>query len=310
MCTLLVLFLSTIVLGSVSAGGVYCAKTARARAAALGLPYPGVHGAPDLHTPAHHEMHPQSYYKNDHELAETEPNMATYLQHQPGGSPFDEAMHKRAHPRSPDRFLLSHGSYSPSEYITDRELVFPRGQWDSDLTPTFEEVKRVALSTPAEAPSQADLVNWDPQGRYKPFSFVYNEHDLAVDESGPNRHGMSLSRLRLPQSMASRGHGAHQKDPSRYVLGSPHFINKGSGGATPGRGPAFGPGGRIGFSSQLAQHPHRSLNVKPFVQECHLLAVAGRGHFGSHCFTQVLLNRSLPRTLGGGLEIPMERKSR
>lgn len=199
-------------------------------------------------------------------MALTESNVDTHQHNQPGGSPFHDTMHKQAHPWSSDRFRLSHAAYNPSEYTTNRGLGFPRGRSDGDLEPSFEEVKRVALSTLAEAPSQPDLVNWDPQGRYKPVSFVYNEHDLVVDESGPNRRGMSLSRLRPPQSMASRGHGAYQKDLGRSVLGSPHFLNKGNTRAANGRGLVFGSRERTGLPSHLAQYPHRSLNVKPFVQ--------------------------------------------
>ncbi|CAL8288465.1 unnamed protein product [Merluccius merluccius] len=47
-----------------AAGGIYCAKTARARAAALGLDYPGIHGAPGLDDTGQYGVHdylPGSY---------------------------------------------------------------------------------------------------------------------------------------------------------------------------------------------------------------------------------------------------------
>ncbi|KAI9999982.1 hypothetical protein NQD34_011825 [Periophthalmus magnuspinnatus] len=90
----------------VSAGGAYCAKTARARAAALGLDYPGVHGAPDLSGPPpysaqhpsapHHQHFPNNpqppamdyntYYKPPREFPHFQP--AGYGSHSPTQSNF------------------------------------------------------------------------------------------------------------------------------------------------------------------------------------------------------------------------------
>ncbi|XP_042280300.1 uncharacterized protein LOC122986677 [Thunnus albacares] len=269
-----VVFLSTVGLHSVAAGGVYCAKTARARAAAMGLDYPGVHGAPDLLGPAHLGMHrrtiwPLPYYNNA-------PNMAHYKQNQPAVSSLYDRTHKHADPRNAESttFLLRHGTYIPfqSEYTTNQRLSFPRGQSVSNHKSNFEEVKHVAPPTRAEAPGQSDPVNRDPQGRNKPLSFVYNEHDLVVDESVPNRHGMSLSALTLPQS---RGHGAYQRGPglTGYGLGrkipffgSSRFSNKGHVSAVTSQGPAVGRLERTRFPGHLAQALHRRLNVKQFVQ--------------------------------------------
>lgn len=250
--------------------------SAVARAASLGLDYPGVHGAPDIYGPAHHEMHPGTMpfrplpYLNDPELAETEPNMTSYRQNQPGVRSLDARMHNQAHPRSSEStFLLSHDTYSPvqSEYDTDQALSFPRGWSVINRKSNFEEVKHVAPpQTLSEAPGQPDLVNWDPQGRNKPLSFVYNEHDLVVDESVPNRRGMSLSGLPLPQS---RGHGTYRRGVSGYglgrevpVLGLSRFANKDRVRAMTSRGRLK----RIRFPVHLAQPLHGSLNVKQFVQ--------------------------------------------
>ncbi|KAK5861929.1 hypothetical protein PBY51_017366 [Eleginops maclovinus] len=216
MCVLLLVFLSSIVLHSVSAGGVYCAKTARARAAALGLDYPGVHGAPDIYRPAHHGMHhsmmaprPQPENNNDPEMGATEPNMA--YNRQPGVLSLGDRIHGEGQPRS------LHGAYSPvqTEYTTDQVLSLPRGRSLTNHKSNFNQVKHVAPPTLAEALGQPDLVNRDPQGRNKPFSHVYNKHNLLVDKSVPDRHGMSLSRLPLPQS---RGHGAYQRGFIGYGL--------------------------------------------------------------------------------------------
>ena len=74
-------------------------------------------------------------------------------------------------------------------------------------------------------------MNWDPQGRSKSLSFVHSEHDLVVDDTVPNRRGMSLSGLPLPQS---RGRGPYQRDLTGFgqgrevpVLASSSFPNKG-----------------------------------------------------------------------------------
>ncbi|CAI5663542.1 unnamed protein product [Oreochromis niloticus] len=249
MSVLLVGFLSTVVLHSVSAGGAYCAKTARARAAALGLDYPGVHGAPDLSGPAHHGIPPHPY---NHEWFETVPNMATPQQNRPT---FNNVRHRQANLGTSDGFLMTHGTYRPvqSEYATKPVHGFPREQSVSNRGSSFKGVKRVALPTLADAPGQFDLVNRDPQGH----SVVYSEHDLVVDESVPNRRGIFRHALSLPQSW---GHGAYQRALTVHgkepVLGSNHF-NEGHGAAITSSGPPM-------FGSWRYRFP--GLNVKQFVQ--------------------------------------------
>ncbi|KAM6909964.1 uncharacterized protein FYW49_011964 [Xenentodon cancila] len=272
MCVVLVVFLSTAVLHSVSAGGAYCAKTAQARAAALGLPYPGLHGAPDLSGLAPYVMHPRTYSYD--ELSASDPNVAVYQQNLPGGSPFDGTVYKQANPRSADRFQLSRGIHTPVyDYTGDQMLGFPRGRSASNPESSFKEVKRVALPTLEEAPSQSDLVNPDPRGRKQPLSFVDKKHDLAVDESAPNRRGMSLSGLTLPRS---GGHAAYQGGLIVAGLGEegfgeeapvPHsfpFI-RGKGKVTK-QGPVHGSWKMIRFPSRLTQHLQRGPHVIPFVQ--------------------------------------------
>ncbi|KAK0131482.1 Granulocyte colony-stimulating factor receptor [Merluccius polli] len=58
-----------VTLDPAAAGGIYCAKTARARAAALGLDYPGIHGAPGLDDTGQYGVHdhpPGSYLHDNH----------------------------------------------------------------------------------------------------------------------------------------------------------------------------------------------------------------------------------------------------
>ncbi|XP_033959154.1 uncharacterized protein [Pseudochaenichthys georgianus] len=250
MCVLLLLFLSSIVLHSVSAGGVYCAKTARARAAALGLDYPGVHGGPDLYRPPHHGMHhsmmaprPQPENNNDPGWGATEPNMAS----------------NEGHPRS------LHGAYRPvqAEYTTDQVLGLPRERSLFHRKSNFKQVKHVAPPSLAEAPGQPDLVNRDPRGRNKPLSHVYNKYNLLVDESVPNRHGMSQSR----------GHGAHQRRFTGYglrrevpVLSSYGIMNSGHIRATTSSKPAVDRRKWIRFPGLLPQPLHQRLNVKQYFQ--------------------------------------------
>ncbi|XP_045899815.1 uncharacterized protein LOC123967684 [Micropterus dolomieu] len=278
-----VVFLSVIVLQSVSAGGVYCAKTARARAAALGLDFPGVHGAPDLYGrqtvygPAHHGMYPstvpfrpQLYYNSDR--VKTELNTAPYRQSLLGVRSLDGRIHKQLHPRSSESsFRLSHGTYNPvqSEYTTDQALSFPRGQSVINHQSNFE-VKHVAPPTLSEAPGQPDSMNWYPQGRNKLHSFAYNDHDLVVDESVPNGRGMSLSRFYLPQSQV---HSTYQRGLAGYGLGRAVpvldlylFTNNGHARAMTSQGAAVGKLTSNRFPARLAQRLHRNPKVKQFVQ--------------------------------------------
>lgn len=247
-----------------------------ARAAALGLDYPGVHGAPDLSGHAHDEMHtgtlpfraqPSHSYHN--EMAHNEANMASYRQNQPAVRLLDDRVHKQAHTRSPvSTFLLSPGTYNQvqNEYASDQMLRQARAGPASSRKSSFEEVKHVAPLTPAAAPSQFDLVNWDPQGRNKPLLFVYNRHDLVGDGSAPNRHGVSLSGLPLPQS---RGHGIYQRGPTGYGLGRRAPI-LGSSGFTKAemmvQAPAVGKLKPIRIPGQLTQPLHRHLGLRQSVQ--------------------------------------------
>ncbi|XP_074540080.1 uncharacterized protein LOC141801080 isoform X1 [Halichoeres trimaculatus] len=223
----LLVFLSTAVLRCASAGGAYCAKTARARAAALGLDYPGTHGAPDLSGPPHNGMYPhtipQSYLYNDGGIVESDPNVASYRQNQPGFGPIDDRMYRQSHPmRFEPTLLPSRDIYNP-EYNPNQGPSFPRARSVINHHSDFEQVKHVA----PRAPGRPDLVHLNPHSHNKPPQSVQNGHDLVGDESVPNRRGMSLSGPPLPQS---RGRATYQRGygPGRGVpvLGSAGLANK------------------------------------------------------------------------------------
>ncbi|XP_060905342.1 uncharacterized protein LOC132983118 [Labrus mixtus] len=259
----LLVCLSAVVLQCVSAGGVYCAKTARARAAALGLDYPGVHGAPGLYAPAHEEMQPrtmtQTSKNNGHEVAETGHDMASFVQYQPGVRSLDDSLHEKAPPRSLEStFLPSHGIYDP-EYPKLQGLTFPRGRSAINHRPNFEQVKHVA----PEAPSRPDLLNLNSQGRSEPPSFVNSGYDLVVDESVPNRRGMYLSGPPLPRSKGratyQRGDGPGGELP---VLGSAGFPNKKPVRVKTIQGPAVGKQKWKRFPVRFVRPLHRSIHFK------------------------------------------------
>ncbi|XP_013874034.1 uncharacterized protein LOC106524679 [Austrofundulus limnaeus] len=236
-------FLSITVFHSVSAGGAYCAKTARARAAALGLEYPGVHGAPDLSAPVHHHPTTFSY------APFADPNMDFRVYDQPRESPLD-IMYKQVDPRS---FLQGHGTSVPRSYNS-----FPRELLDRAPESSFEEVKHVA-------PSLFGAMTLNPRSHMNSPPFVYTKHDLVVDESAPNRHGVPSSGLAPPQS---RDHPADESSPARNTQGRrvPLFHSSrlsSKGGAKLGA-PRYGRWKMIQFPRQPHLQLPNVLNSKPF----------------------------------------------
>nr|XP_015831874.2 uncharacterized protein LOC107396618 [Nothobranchius furzeri] len=225
-------FFSIAVLHSVSAGGAYCAKTAQARAAALGLEYPGVHGAPDLSSPAHYVKQPSTFSYD--QMTHTPHNMDIYSHHQPEESPFDMT-YQQFHPRSSDGILPSHDAYMMvrGRSRTNPMLSVPTGQSPGMPESSFEEVKPVPLS-------QLDLTT--PQG--------YKEYDLDVDQSAPNRHGMPRRRPFWPLRWSHAIKGTLRK-----VAPSPHPKMS--------RAPMNGYWKMFRFPHHLAQHLHKHLDSKP-----------------------------------------------
>ncbi|XP_037532764.1 uncharacterized protein LOC119409930 isoform X2 [Nematolebias whitei] len=259
-CVYLWCFLSTAVFHSVSAGGAYCAKTARARAAALGLPYPGVHGAPDLSAPTHHEMQRPGTFSYG---AYAEPHMDWGIRDQPRASPFHDVMYKQVHPRGSEGLLQNRGSQG---FLQNRGSQFPHGYSGFPRrlpvrTPesSFEEVKHAA-------PSQLSASTLNPRSRAHSLPFAYGAHDLGVDESAPNRHGVPLSRLPLPRSW---GHPADKKHQTKKGSGRKVPFFRSSRPSKKGKGkkraPVRGRWKMILLPVHLGQHLPKLINSKEFV---------------------------------------------
>lgn len=253
--------------------------SAVAHAAALGFDYPGVHGAPDLFGPAHHGMihdtvpaRPHHYENAYPHAAGLEPDLAYNRRVQPKGRFLSDSAHKQAFPwGSESPFLLRPRTYEPvqTEYYNSQWLSLPRGHPFSNPKSNVAEVKHGAPSARHKAPGQSDLLNWDSEGQNAPLSFVYNEPDLVVDESVPNRYGMS--GFPLPQS---RGHNAYKRGLglTGYILkrgvpviGSFRLTRKDHVAAF-GPGSAVGGSKRVRFPNRIAQPRLGGFNVKRFVQ--------------------------------------------
>lgn len=214
-----------------------------AHAAALGLEYPGVHRAA-RYGPRTGEMPsgPQPYSHKDHRRAAVTPMLASYSENHPGDRSVDDRIHKQAHPRgSESTHLLSRGTSNrvQSEYTADPVPRPPRGRSVIIRKSNFEEVKHATPAVLPAAPGQSDTVSWDPQGHPKPGSFVYREHDLAVDGSAPNRHGVFWSRFSLPQS---KSRGPYHRDLTGYGPGREAAAPGTAGSANRDHDPAMSRG--------------------------------------------------------------------
>ncbi|XP_027868827.1 uncharacterized protein LOC114142022 isoform X2 [Xiphophorus couchianus] len=236
-CVLLWWLLSTAVLHSVSAGGAYCAKTARARAAALGLKYPGVHGAPDFSSPAVHLLPPLTF-SFDH-LPPTESNVNSY-----------EDDHKKA----------------PSDNPHARDS----GLLDRKPESSLEEVNHVALPTLAKASSRPDPMNLHPQGRRKPFLVRRSKNNPAGDEFAPNRRGMPLTGH---APLLTWGHTAYQSgiNPKVPLLHSARFLQRQRGWA-----PVRGFWKVVKHPDHLAKNLHGRVGVRPPIQGRAILQGLGK----------------------------------
>ncbi|XP_014843396.1 PREDICTED: uncharacterized protein LOC106918289 [Poecilia mexicana] len=254
-CVLLRWLLCTAVLHSVSAGGAYCAKTARARAAALGLAYPGVHGAPALSSPAIGLWHPSTFSFDD--LPPTESNMNSY-EDDHNEAPSDKPRYIGTH----TRFPFSHGPFPEASrgQMADQILGVPRGLLDRRPESSLEEVNHVAPPTLVKAPSRPDPMNLHPQGRRKPFLFSRSKNNPAGDEFAPNRRGMPLTGHAPPLTL---GHAAYQSgiNPEVPLLHSARFFQRRHGWA-----PVRGFWKVVKRPGHLAKNPRRRLGVRPLIQ--------------------------------------------
>lgn len=240
----------------------FCA--AIARAAALGLEYPGVYSAAH-YGPRTGKMpsRPQPYDRNDHGWAAFKPMMASYRQIHPGLRSVDDTIHNQAQPRGSESTLsLSRGASNPvqSEYTADPGPKLPRGRSVINRKSNFEGVKHAAPPVLPVAPGQASTVSWDPQGQTKPGPFVYHEHDLVGDESAPNRHGVFQSRFSLPRSQSQ---GPYHRGLASYGPGRGDAAPGSAGSASRDHIPVVRRGHAV---DRLKRIWVPSVNVKQFVQ--------------------------------------------
>ncbi|XP_054903299.1 uncharacterized protein LOC129370995 [Poeciliopsis prolifica] len=254
-CVLLWWLLSTAVLHAVSAGGAYCAKTARARAAALGLAYPGVRGAPDLFSPAVALLHPSTFSFDD--LPPTESYEDAHKR-APSANPW----YIGTHARDSGRFPFSHDRFPQASrgQMADQILVVPRGLLDRKPESSLEEVNHVAPPTLAKAPSRPDPMNLHPQGHRKPFLFSHSENNPAGDEFAPNRRGMPLTGH---APLLTWGHAAYQSgiNPKVPLLHSAHLLQRQLGLA-----PVRGFWKVVKHPGHLVKNQRRRLGVRPLIQ--------------------------------------------
>lgn len=236
---------------------------ALARAAALGLDYPGVHGAPDLHRPSQNGMQPSTTLSRPHLYQQVDPNRGYYTQRYPRVGLSDGIAHKQTHPwNSESSFQRNPDTYSPveREYATQRDPGVPRGLPVSNLGSDFEQVKHAASAAWAATPGQPELMNWKPQGHAEPLPFVYNEHDLVFDRSVPNRRATALTGLPLTHGIYHRGLAGYGFGDAP-VLGFSHLPNQPYAIATR-TAPMFPGWWRIWFPPPPVPFLHRSVDVK------------------------------------------------
>ncbi|XP_005796006.1 uncharacterized protein LOC102228688 isoform X2 [Xiphophorus maculatus] len=268
-CVLLWWLLSTAVLHSVSAGGAYCAKTARARAAALGLKYPGVHGAPDFSSPAVHLLPPLTF-SFDH-LPPTESNMNSY-EDDHKKAPSDNPRYIGTHARDSGRFPFSHGPFPQAlrGQMADQIFGVPQGLLDRKPESSLEEVNHVALPTLAKASSRPDPMNLHPQGHRKPFLFRRSKNNPAGDEFAPNRRGMPLTGH---APLLTWGHAAYQSgiNPKVPLLHSARFLQRQRGWA-----PVRGFWKVVKHPDHLAKNLHGRVGVRPPIQGRAILQGLGK----------------------------------
>ncbi|CAL1610288.1 unnamed protein product [Knipowitschia caucasica] len=183
---LMVLSLSSALIHTVSAGGAYCAKAARAQAAALGLNYPGLHGAPDLSGPPPYSAQHPSVLQHQ----PSQPNLQSPLvNYEPFFFP------PRVDPRSRP---AAYGGHRLNQF--NPLTSFSRGEPWNNQRPDLEPMMRVDPLTETQPSGQDQLVGpWGLDGEKKQFPFVYDGPGVAVDASVLSRNGISkVNGLPLP----------------------------------------------------------------------------------------------------------------
>lgn len=230
-----------------------------ARAAALGLHYPGVYApAPPGTRPSRRLLGPQPYQDGRPLWKETGPDAASHANRQP------DVRSPDGRPREPTHPWSWRGASRPAQRDHAAGRALPRGRSVIYRQPYSEEVKRVVPPTAAGAPGRPDLVDWRPQGRSRPPSPVYDGRDHAVDESVPNGRDVSVRGLPLPRS---GGRGAYPSSiPGRGLARDAPVLRSSGSAARAPSGPDPGPAG-IGLSGSLARPLRRRLHVEqPFAR--------------------------------------------
>lgn len=194
----IVIYLSAAWLPCVSAGGAYCAKTARARAAALGLKFPGDYGAPDLSgPPPYSALHPR---EQNHRLFQNNPQPPAFLHNPPKEFPH----------------------FQPAGYGSvvqpNPRSGLPRGELLNNRQTNFVQVKRVDGPLAQSLPrGQVDFVDGPSESHRNKLEFAYNRLDPAVDAVVLNRHGVNGASGRSQAHVP--GYGFHFM---------PHHLGAGS----------------------------------------------------------------------------------
>nr|XP_023844329.1 uncharacterized protein LOC111964733 [Salvelinus alpinus] len=171
------IYLSVFLMSSVFAGGSWCANTARARAAALGLDLPRTQFVPYYLRPTRHRSFDpiETHYENNYgpKEAEFEPILLHNGKIQRDGYPSDWA-YGQVFPRGfqPKPSTLNYHGSDPSlaDSSVSHSVYTPKGQFVSSHKPNFEQVKNsVPRPNVMVAPSQFEYSDKvDNRGYYKP----------------------------------------------------------------------------------------------------------------------------------------------
>ncbi|XP_035606601.1 uncharacterized protein LOC118367346 [Oncorhynchus keta] len=200
------IYLSSLLIGSVFAGGSWCANTARARAAALGLVLPRTQFVPSSLRPTRHRSFDprKTHYENNDgpKEAEFEPSLLRNSKIQGDGYPTDWAYGQvfargfQPKPYSPNY----HGSDpSLADSSVSHSVYTPKGELVSSHKPNFEQVKNSApRSNVMVAPGQFEYSDKvDIRNYYKP----------VVVQPFPSRRRTTQSVVPRPQSRGAVPYG-------------------------------------------------------------------------------------------------------
>ncbi|CAB1333558.1 unnamed protein product [Coregonus sp. 'balchen'] len=190
------IYLSVLLIGCVIAGGSWCAKMARARAAAMGLDLPRTQFVPYHLRPTRHGKTTEN--NDGPKEAEFQHNGKI----QGDGYPSDWA-YEQVFPRGfqPKPSTLNHYGSDPSlaDSSVSHSSHTPRGEFISSHKPNFDQVKNSApRPNVMVAPGQFEYSEKvDIRGYYKPI----------VVQPVPSRHGIAQSGVSRPQDYGAVPYG-------------------------------------------------------------------------------------------------------